>query len=128
MKIAKIVVAVVMTVSLGSEAPAVVMSSVNTYMNGSGNKVFDVSVNFDNQLGTSQLLVDISVGSIVGTSVSDNPVTPKPPIVASDNISFVAQGADTFTGLSNDSNPMGRNREPTFWWLASSLHPMRPGP
>ena len=110
MKIVKLCVAVVLTACIANPASAAVLSSIDQSINGDGNVVNTFTVAFDNQLGTSQLLVELlGGGSIVGATVVENVVTPKPPIVASDNVSFVAQGANTFTGLSNDANPTLRN-------------------
>jgi len=110
MKIVKFCAFFLMAATIANPASAVVLSSVNHSINGDGNVVTTITVDFDNQLGTSQLLVELLGGSsIVGATVGENVVSPKPPITASDNVSFVAQGADTFTGISNDANPTARN-------------------
>jgi len=48
-----------------------------TNPNGSGNIVCQLLIDFDNQLGTSQLCFVLSAGSFIGTGLADNPVTPK---------------------------------------------------
>jgi len=99
MQTIKAIVVVALIVSVASVASATVTMQRPLIVNpnGSGNVVNQLLVDFDNQLGTCQLRLVLSAGSVIGTGLADNPVTPNPPIVASDNVSFIGFGGDTFT-------------------------------
>jgi len=83
----------------GVATATVTQREVVTFTNGIGNAVNRLLIDFDNQLGTSQLYLTLTQGTVVGTQVVDNPVRPKAPIAASDNLSYITLGEDTFTGL-----------------------------
>ena len=105
MQTIKASVVVALTICVASVASATVtMQDVQiTNPNGSGNVMNQLLVDFDNQLGTSQLRLVLSAGTILGTDLASNPVTPKPPITASDNVTFIALGGDTFTSGLNST-------------------------
>jgi len=89
-----VVVALTVCVASVTSATVTIQDVQITNPNGSGNVVSRILVDFDNQLGTSQMRFVLSAGSFIGTTVVDNAVTPKPPIVASDNVTFIALGGE----------------------------------
>jgi len=98
---ASIVVALTICVASVASATVTMQRPLIANPNGSGNVVNQLLVDFDNQLGTSQIRLVLTAGSFIGTDITDNQVAPKPPIVASDNVTFIASGGDTFTSGLN---------------------------
>jgi len=104
---ASVVVALIVSVASVASASVTMKRTLIANPNGSGNVVNQLLVDFDNQLGTSQIRLVLTAGSFIGTDITDNQVTPKPPLTASDNVSFIATGGDTFTSGFNSTALIG---------------------